>query len=119
MQQHRTAILVPGRIVLPLAAHEACDLSRRPEGYDDLVDQVGTEIVDRAAAGNGFGFPASARGERGSVAVEVGFEFGDAAEGVVFEEGEEGQEVGVPAAVCAKRFFSEGGRWGGWEGVLW
>lgn len=31
--------------------------------------------------------------------VEVGFEFRDAAEGVVFEEGEEGEEVRVPAAI--------------------
>ena len=81
MQQHRTAVLIPGRIILPLAAHKARHSARQPERDDNLVDQMGAEIVYRAAAGDGFAFPAcaSARRERGSVAVEVGFEFGDAA----------------------------------------
>lgn len=99
MQQHGTAILIPTGILLPLAAHEARHSVRQPECDDDLIDEVGAKVVDRAAARDvGFSFP-TAWGEGGAVAVEVGFEGGDAAEGVGAEEGEEGQEVGVVAAV--------------------
>lgn len=93
MQQHGTAILIPTGILLPLAAHEARHSVRQPECDDDLIDEVGAKVVDRAAARDvGFSFPTAwgGGGEGGAVAVEVGFEGGDAAEGVGAEEGEEG-----------------------------
>ncbi len=61
---------------------------------------MGAEIVDGAAAGLDDGFPGLGGGGRGFVAVEVGFEFDDSAEGVILEEGLDGDEVGVEAAVC-------------------
>lgn len=62
---------------------------------------MGAEIVDGAAAGLGDGFPGLGGGGGGFVAVEVGFEFDDSAEGVILEERLEGEEVGVEAAVCS------------------
>lgn len=68
---------------------------------------MGAEVVDCAAAGLGKHFPGLGVGESGFVAVEVGFEFYDSAEGVGLEEGLEGEEVGVEAAVCSFDRVSE------------
>lgn len=59
------------------------------------------KIIDRAAAGFDDCFPAVG-GNCGAVPVEVGFESGDAAEALGLEEGAEGEEVGVVAAVCVR-----------------
>lgn len=61
-----------------------------------------SKIVDGAAAGDYLVLPLGGVGcgFLGAVAVEVGFEFDDAAEGAVFVEFGEGLKVGVPTAVC-------------------
>jgi hypothetical protein len=58
--------------------------------------------MDRAATGDNLVLPfRNGRGGFfGTVAVEVGFKFDDAAELAGFDELGEGDEVGVPAAVC-------------------
>ena len=102
MQQRGKTILKATGVVLSLAAHEPRHSFREPECDDDLIDEMGTQVVDCTAARDvGFGFPAAGGGgrESGAVAVEVGFEGGDAAEGVGAEKGEEGLEVGIVAAV--------------------
>jgi hypothetical protein len=67
-----------------------------------LIEEVGTEIVDGGAAGDNLILPGVGIGGGllGAVTVEVGFVLGDAAEGAVLDELGEGDEVGVPAAVC-------------------
>jgi len=99
MHQHRTRVLIPPRIALPLTPHKARDPLRKPKRHNHLVDQMCAQIIHCAGARRGFGLPAPRCGEGGAVPVEVRFEFGNAAEGGGLEEGEEGQEVGVPAAV--------------------
>ena len=66
---------------------------------DDLIDEMGAEIVDGAAAGLEDGLPGFGIGEGWFVAVEVGFEFYDSAEGLAPEEKLKGEEVDVEAAV--------------------
>lgn len=44
----------------------------------------------------------------GTVAVEVSFEFGDAAKGAVLDQFGEGDEVSVPAAVCTSQSLDDG-----------
>lgn len=64
-----------------------------------LVDEVGAEVVeDGAALGNAHGALPVGRGG-GLVAVKVGVELENAAEGVVGEQVADEEEVGVPAAV--------------------
>ena len=60
---------------------------------------MSAQIVDSSASGLRTRFPGLGAGQCRFVAVEMGFEFGDAAEGVVFEQIADGEEVGVPAAV--------------------
>lgn len=85
VQQNRTAILVPPWIILSLAIHEPGHSFRHPERYDDLIDEVGSKVVDGSAAGGGGCFPGRGGREGGAMPVEVCFEGGDAAEGTVFE----------------------------------
>lgn len=116
MQQHGAGILVPGLVPLSLGAQEGGYFLRYAEEEDALIDEVGAEVVDGAAAGFGAGFPGLGAGEGGFVAVEVGGEFDDAAERVGAEEVVQGEEVGIPAAV----FFRErsvGWDWLGWLGL--
>lgn len=82
-----------------MRADEAGDSRGKAEEHDSLVEEVGAEVVDGAAAGKGFCFPAAGGRNFRAMAVEVGFEVDDAAEGIVFVEGGDGEEVGVPAAV--------------------
>lgn len=115
MQQHGAGILVPGLVPLSLGAQEGGDFLRYAEEEDALIDEVGAEVVDGAAAGFGAGFPGLGTGEGGLVAVEVGGEFDDAAEGVGAEEVVQGEEVGIPAAV----FFRERSVGWDWPGLAW
>lgn len=60
---------------------------------------MGANVVNGATARLTDCFPGLGVGEGGFVAVDVGFEFDDSAEGVAFDEGLEGEEVGVVTAV--------------------
>jgi hypothetical protein len=65
----------------------------------DLVHQVRAEVVYYAAPRLDLVLPAiGLRGVR-AMAVEVGFEVDDAAEGTVLDIFGEGEEVGVPSTV--------------------
>ena len=99
MHQHRERIFEPLWVVCAVRANKAGDPQGQAEEHDGLVDDVGAEIVYGAATREGFCFPATSRGSFGAVAVEMRFEVDDPAEGVVFVEGRDGEEVGVPAAV--------------------
>jgi hypothetical protein len=62
---------------------------------------VGAEVVDGRATGDNLVLPlvAIGGGLLGTVAVEVGFELRDAAEGTVLDQLGEGNEIGIEAAV--------------------
>lgn len=66
-----------------------------------LVEEVGAEVVDARATGDHLVLPlvGIGGGLLGTVAVEVGFEFGDAAKRAVVDQLREGDVVGVEAAV--------------------
>ena len=79
---------------------------------DGLVEQVGSQVVDCAAAGDNFGFPGCGGGLFGTVAVEVGFEFHHASEGALGVEFGEGDEVGVEATIYIRSIGWDGSNWG-------
>lgn len=62
---------------------------------------MGAKVVDGRATGDNLVLPlvAIGGGLLGTVAIEVGFELGDAAEGTVLDQLGEGNEVGIEAAV--------------------
>lgn len=89
---------------LALRVDEAGDgLGDAVEG-DDLVEEVGAQVVDDAVAGRRVGFPVG--WGREPVAVKVRLEFGDAAKSAAGEEVLESEVVGVPAAVCRSQLES-------------
>lgn len=69
-----------------------------------LVQEVGPEIVHGRATGNHLVLPLVSIGRwlLGAMAVEVGFELGDAAERAVLDQLGESDEVGIEAAVYTR-----------------
>lgn len=80
MQQHRTRILIGRRSPFSLRADECGDALGHPEKRHHLIDQVSPQVIHHRSA-ELLGFPLATGLDDGAVAVEVGFEFGDAAEG--------------------------------------
>lgn len=82
-------------------ANEACHTLGQTEEMHGLIKEVSAEIVNGRATGDDLVLPGVGIGSGffGTVAVEVCFVFGDAAERAVLHELGEGDEVGVPAAV--------------------
>ena len=101
MQQNSKRVLEARGVHLTLGAHKARHALRQPQEVHSLVQQVGAQIVDGAAARDYLVLPLGdgGGGLHGTVPVEVRFVFDDAAERAVFDELVEGLEVGVPAAV--------------------
>lgn len=80
MQQHRTRILIGRRSPLSLCTDECGDALGHAEQHHHLIDQVSAQVIHHRSA-EFLGFPLATGLDDGAVAVEVGFEFGDAAEG--------------------------------------
>lgn len=110
MEQDGEGILVGGGVDGAGRADKTGDARGETEDVHGLVEKVGAEVVDGGAAGDDLVLPGVGVGcgLLGAVAVEVCFELGDAAERAVLDEFGEGDEVGVPAAVCWV-FISIGG----------
>lgn len=107
MQEHRAAICRAARDAAALVADETGDALRVAEEGVDLVDEVGSEVVDGAIAGCGFEFPAVS-GWVGAVAVEMRFELRDVAQRTGGDDLLERHEVGVPAAILVDGEFLAG-----------
>lgn len=104
VQEHSEGVLEAGGVHGALRAHESGHAVRLAEEVHGLVQQVGTQIVDGAAAGDDLVLPLGGIGSGllRAVAVKVGFVFDDAAQRAVLDQLGEGNEVGVPAAVCMR-----------------
>lgn len=100
MHQHRTRILTPPFLALPLPPQKARNPARHPKRHNHLINQMHPQIIHRPRTRRRFRLPApTICRESGAVPIEMRFEFCDAPEGGGAEEGEEGLEVGVVAAV--------------------
>lgn len=104
MQQYGTRVLDVLGIVLALRPDKAGDFIGESEQYHHLVYKMGAQIVYRAAAGEGFRFPRGGRRRcLWPMAIEMSFEFDDAAQFAIFQQRREREEVGVPSSVLIHR----------------
>ena len=82
MQQNRGTILKTPLIPLPLTTYKPGHPFGEAKERNDLIHQVRAQVVHNAGSRAGGGFPSASAWRGGPVAVEVRFEFREAAEGV-------------------------------------
>lgn len=119
MQHNSERVLEPRGVDSPGRANESSHPLRQTEEMHHLVQEVGAEIVNGRTTGDDLVLPLVGVGGRllGTVAVEMGFELGDAAKRAVANQFGEGDVVGVEAAVCKDGLDASWVVF--WKDVLW